>query len=193
VTQTQEQKKGMYALVGEMIADWNSLEFTLVEMIGQVGRSPDVTNILTAHMSSPAICNALKALAIQRLPADLAEHLVHAVAVFEQLRSYRNNFVHNVTAVIETVEEGAAMTYGRRVTPKGEVHVDQGWLYRSDLETMRRSQTALSGYLTYLRLHVAKHFDADDEPPQAFRYWPPDKLALPPALASRWEPERTTD
>ncbi|RYG08533.1 MAG: hypothetical protein EON92_16410 [Burkholderiales bacterium] len=183
----------MYALLGRMIADWNSLEADMIGMIGLVSGAPDTTNILTAHMGSQAICNALKALAIGRLPEDVADHVNHAVGVFEHLRSYRNQFVHGITAVISDGPEAAAMTHGRRVNAKGEVLIDRGWLHRSELETMMGSQAELSRYFTYLGLHVRRSLDETFDPPIMFRHWPPEKIAIPPALSSRWEPDRPAD
>ena len=183
----------MYALVGRMIADWNSLEADMVEMIAVVSGAAETTNILTAHMGSQGICNSLKALAIGRLPKDVADHVLHAVDVFEQLRSYRNQFVHAITAVISDGPEAAAMTHGRRVTARGEVLVDRGWLHRAELERMMASQSDLSGYFTYLRLHVRRSLDKTFEPPAMFRHWPPEKIGIPPALSSRWEADRPAD
>lgn len=183
----------MYALVGRMIADWNSLEADMIGMVGLVSGATATTNILTAHMSSQAICNALKALSIGRLREDVAEHVIHAVDVFEQLRSYRNQFVHGITAVISEGPEAAAMTHGRRVNARGEVLIDQGWLHRSELETMMASQAELSRYFTYLGQHVRRSLDGTFEPPVMFRHWPPQKIAIPPALSSRWEPDRPAD
>ena len=183
----------MYGLVGRMIADWNSLEADMVEMIGIVSSAPDTTNILTANMGSQGICNSLKALAIERLPNEVADHVLHAVNVFEQLRSYRNQFVHAITAVISDGPGAAAMTHGRRVNARGEVLIDRGWLHRSELETMMASQSDLSVYFAYLRLHVRRSLDETFEPPQAFRHWPPEKIGIPPALSSRWEADRPAD
>lgn len=183
----------MYALVGRMIADWNSLEADMVEMIGIVSGAPDTTNILTANMGSQGICNSLKALAIGRLPEDIADHIRHAVDVFEQLRSYRNQFVHAITAVIIDGPDAAAMTHGRRVNARGEVMIDRGWLHRTELETMMASQSDLSRYFTYLRLHVRQSLDETFEPPLMYRDWPPEKIGIPPALSSRWEAERPAD
>jgi hypothetical protein len=183
----------MYALVGRMIADWNSLEADMVETIGVVSGAPDTTNILTTNMSSQGICNSLKALAIGRLPADVTDHVLHAVNVFEQLRSYRNQFVHAITAVISDGPEAAAMTHGRRVNGKGEVLIDRGWLHRAELETMMASQSDLSRYFTYLRLHIRRSLDETFEPPEMFQHWPPEKIGIPPALSSRWEAERPAD
>lgn len=180
----------MYALVGRMLADWNSLEADVVEMIGLVSGAAPTTKILTAHMSSQAICNALKALAMHRLPSDISDHVVHAVEVFEQLRAYRNHFVHGITAVISDGPDAAAMTHGLRINAKGEVLIDRGWLYRAELETMMASQSELSAYFTYLRVHVRRNFDGEFEPPQAFRHWPPEKISVPPPLKSRWEQDR---
>lgn len=183
----------MYALMGRMIADWNSLEADMIEMVGLVSGAPKTTNILTAHMSSQAICNALRALAMNRLSAEISDHVVHAVDVFEQLRAYRNQFVHNITAVISDGPDAAAMTHGRRVNAKGQVLIDRGWLHRSELETMMASQAELSDYFAYLRLHVRRDFDEKFEPPLAYRHWPPEKISIPPSLKSRWEPDRPQD
>ncbi len=178
----------MYAGVGRMVADWNSLESDLIEMIGQISRARPTTDLLTAHMTSQAICNALKALALTRLPAEMAEHVVHAVDFFERLRTYRNQFVHGITAVISDGPKAMAMTHGRRVSPNGHFEIDRGWLHRSELDTMTEACGSLSSYLNYLRVHIGWHIDPEAEPPRAFRHWPPEKPAVPPKLPARWEP-----
>jgi hypothetical protein len=176
-----------------MIADWNSLEADMVEMIALVSGAADTTDILTANMGSQGICNSLKALAIRKLPDDVADHVLHAVDVFEQLRSYRNQFVHAITAVVSDGPEAAAMTHGLRVNARGEVLVDRGWLHRAELERMMASQSDLSGYFAHLRLYVRRSLEETFEPPAAFRHWPPEKIEIPPALSSRWEADRSPD
>lgn len=182
----QDEPRDMYAAVGRMLADWNSLEWDLVHLIGQIGRAPETTNVLTAHMASQAICDALRALATQNLPADVAKHIRHGVDMFEALRAYRNQFVHRVTAVIGEGPTAVAFTYGMRVNRRGELQLDQAELHRSELDLMMGASTELSGYFNYLRVHVAWVFDKDDVPPRAFRHWPPEKPKIPPPLPSPW-------
>lgn len=179
--------KDMYAAIGEMVATWNGLEWDIAELFEELSSDRVVAHVVSAQLSSAALCDTLRAVAATRLEQELVKHVVQSIAAFERLRDYRNQFVHRVTAVLDTGTDAIGFTYGVRAR-KAKLMKDMGQLSASDLDYMMTCCRELSSYLTWIKAQVRWASDPDDPPPRAFRAAPSEVelMDLPRELPSRW-------
>ncbi len=88
------------AELGRLIFNWNTIERTLTQILNILTGSFPKNQILTAHMSTTAICDALKTVANELHIGEERNHLLHAVSLFEVLRDYRNYYVHGFNTIL---------------------------------------------------------------------------------------------
>lgn len=89
--------------VGELASVWNTLEqsirYLLMFTLERQCPPTPLAQILTAHMGSVTLCEALRTAANEFTEGDLQARILHAVSYVEALRGYRNYYLHGFTHV----------------------------------------------------------------------------------------------
>src|SRR5688500_12232430 len=104
----------LYNDLGRAVVEWNHVEWQLVEIICSLS-DRYTSEILTAHMKSAGLCDAIRSFGAD-LPPDARDALEHGLLLFERLREYRNHFVHRTSCVIPTGREEGAWAFTVSVT-----------------------------------------------------------------------------
>jgi hypothetical protein len=132
MTDPSEQTTQLLAEIGRLVITWNGIERELSDLLEILAGLNDEVRAITAHMGSVSICNALQTIANEFLPDDGRDHVLHAVAVFETLREYRNYYVHGIIGLPPEQEiEPVVYTYG--VSARGHLILHQGSITKTEI------------------------------------------------------------
>lgn len=86
--------------MGRLVFNWNSLERILVQILNLLTGTFPKNQVVTAHMGTSAICDAMKTVANEFHKDDEQKHILHCVSIFETLRDYRNYYVHGFCHIL---------------------------------------------------------------------------------------------
>lgn len=86
--------------MGRLIFNWNNVEQTLTRILNILTGIYPKNQILTAHMGTKGICDALKTVAIEFYSGNEQKHLLNCVEIFTRLSDYRNYYVHSFNTII---------------------------------------------------------------------------------------------
>ncbi|CAI2935011.1 hypothetical protein [Aminobacter niigataensis] len=91
------ERDDLLAAVGQMLVTWNQLEHETRRLLQEICGGDTVANrVLTAEFNGMALASALKTAAATILPDDLKAHVVDCAKRFDDLKDYRNHYVHGV-------------------------------------------------------------------------------------------------
>lgn len=89
----------IYAVLGEMLIKWNHAEGIVRMLIVWFYGLGDEGDILTAHMGSRGLDDALNTLAEELTDEPYKSHLKHFVTYLDTVRAYRNYYAHSISIV----------------------------------------------------------------------------------------------
>lgn len=99
----REEHSPLLAKIGELVSKWNVLEgqvrYTLMFVLERVCPPSPAAQILTAHMGSVALTEALRTAANEFTSDNIRKRLLHSADYIDRLRAYRNFYVHGFTHV----------------------------------------------------------------------------------------------
>lgn len=104
------------AELGSLIVAWNGVEHQMRDLLCCLSKDPEFVWWLTVNMSTTDYCDAIRAWAIARGTDAERDHLQHAVRLFEEVRVFRNHYVHDVRGIAESSDdawtEAVALAHG---------------------------------------------------------------------------------
>lgn len=110
-------KEDFLGVLGILVVEWNHAESLLNTLLSFLSGGGTRVAILTAHMNTVAVCQALRTLANEKLADDdVAPHVLHYTDYFDRLREYRNYYIHGIKAV--GFSEGEAVGIAETVTAR---------------------------------------------------------------------------
>jgi hypothetical protein len=159
--------------LGEVVIRWNSIENVLALIISHFAPTHEAA-VLTAHMGSTSLCDALRTFAIDRTTEPKRGVIVHFIDFFERMREYRNFYVH-----------GAAYAKDGHIVLSTSSARNGYYLHEAPVDT--EDFKALNDTLLQLFLfgaQIAMHLAHERNPPPhpMPRVALPDKLPLPDRL-----------
>lgn len=86
--------------MGRLIFNWNNVEQTLTKILNVLTGTYPKNQILTAHMGTSGICDALRTVATELHEGEEQEHLLNCINIFIRLRDYRNYYVHSFNTIM---------------------------------------------------------------------------------------------
>ena len=176
-----------YKDLGEVVVSWNHLEWQLTELVCCFG-DPRTAQILTAHMKTNSLCDALRSFAADS-DADVKQALEHGLLVFERLREYRNHFVHRTTCFVPIGGEEGPWAFTYSISARKGLRVEHSEYSHTQLLEFQGWLEQLSNYLQELTRALKARIEPNAELAQSFAPWP-QKLPVPdtPANALRGHP-----
>ena len=97
--------------LGRVVTLWNGVERGLRYLLLAITGFNVPERILTVHMGSNALCDALRILANDYLKNDEQGLVLHAIRYFEIAREYRNYIVHSATQTFGASSDGGASVF----------------------------------------------------------------------------------
>jgi hypothetical protein len=138
------------------------------------------SDVLTAHMGTVSLCDALRTLSAEFAPTESREHIAHFLELFERLRAYRNHYVHAIRILggseIEPI--GLAET----ISAKGRLMLHQETVTLDDLLSLSANLAQARSYASSI---IFRLWRAGKDPDAALQSpWPQkppllDKLQKP--------------
>jgi hypothetical protein len=107
----------LLAKLGEIAVQWNDLEAITQTMLANLVKGDAAIIILTAHMGSVSLLDALRTLSNEYGSEHIQSHVSHFLDFFEILRGYRNYYVHSIQATgydLDGSPLGHAFSYSAR-------------------------------------------------------------------------------
>ena len=83
-----------YTLLGLIVVRWNRLEQTTREFIEVVCEDGRDAAIISTHMGTNSLFDALRVLSEEKLSEEWVEHIRHMIVCIRTVRDYRNYYVH---------------------------------------------------------------------------------------------------
>lgn len=172
-----------YAALGEMLIKWNHAESLLRFMVVWLYELGDKGDILTAHMGSRTLSDAMNTLAEEYSDDILRLHLKHFVSYLDTLRGYRNYYAHGI-AIVGFNEKGEPVGTLQETQARGSLTLTQELVSIEKIEAvtvMCQTAAAYGSAIISEMIHRKKLSTAYLGPPLASRQKPPlpDQLKKP--------------
>ena len=174
--------------LGRLVVTWNGIELLMRMLVGALSKDPKFVRILTAHMPTTGLCDALKVSASDQTDREIHDRLLDAVSAFEALRSRRNYYVHSIigaqgVTLSATVEAFAMVGDALKVTARRAYTVSHQNIRIEDLRLASADCAALAEYLSAIDGHFSMRAVCREMkvplPPL------PDKFVLPSTRPTR--------
>ncbi len=92
-----EEYADVLAQVGILVVYWNRVEEAARLLVRHFNRGDrDRSDILTAHMGTNSLCDALRTLSSAYCKSHEQEHIRHYIKLLERVREYRNYYIHGL-------------------------------------------------------------------------------------------------
>jgi hypothetical protein len=174
------------ALLGGILLAWNQAENHARAFTGTFLGSDRVDRgrVLTAHMGSTTLFDALSTCANEFAETPLREHLLHFLAYAERVRAYRNYYAHGIAAVIWTQDEEPG-GWAMMDSAKGRLAMIDEIITATTLREVLQKIEDLNEYASAITVamgdEVAVKIYRYHHPEEPLPAWP-DKPALPDRL-----------
>jgi hypothetical protein len=151
------------AMMGRIVFQFNQIEdYHRRTLIHVVGKSVEV-EILTAHLGSNTINDALRTIANEILKNPEKDRVNHNIKVFERVREYRNYFVHGMIGLKQSLLGAPSQVvlnptlHMRTVKARNGYFSEEIDLDAKDLENFARYLTASVNYFVANLLYFSGH------------------------------------
>jgi hypothetical protein len=138
--QIEPAQQAILMRLGELIVKWNACENLLRTLLIYAAGNTDRSNILTAHMGTTEVCDALKTMANEFAPPEINEHIPYLITFFERIREYRNYYVHGISGFMTKQDDQTIKGYTQQRVARTRLTVYADFIGEDDLK-------AVLGYL----------------------------------------------
>lgn len=135
----------IYAALGEMLVTWNRTESMVRFIIVWFYGLGDKGDILTAHMGSRTLDDAMNTLAEEFSDNEFKPHLKHFVSYLDTLRAYRNFYAHSI-AIVGFNEAGAPIGLAQETQAKGKLLLTQEHVTAEQIRSVTAMCKTLHSY-----------------------------------------------
>jgi len=105
--------------LGRLAIDWNRLELLTKWMLHGLAGPNEQTAILTAHMGSVTLTDALRTMAAEFGDKKIQPHIEHFLEALGRLRAYRNHYIHGIFEIVNL--ESGPVGYSETLSAKARL------------------------------------------------------------------------
>lgn len=132
--QTYQKHTELLTKLGLLVVEWNRLESCAQLMVYALAGADERIDILTAHMGTVSLSDALRTLAAECGPPKAKPHIDHFLALFERIRDYRNYYVHGLRLLVSD-KDGRPVAMSQSQSAKARLVIHEGTITDSELQT----------------------------------------------------------
>lgn len=119
--------------LGLLVVEWNRLEACAQLMVYGLAGADERVDILTAHMGTVSLTDALRTLSTECGPAKAKPHIEHFLALFDRIREYRNHYVHGLR-ILASDKDGNPVAMSESQSAKARLVLHQATIAENELQ-----------------------------------------------------------